>query len=126
MREDISSMTDEEVVDTYMKTIHQFMEEFSDKLQNKIRCRYIVDRDTIELDYYALRQTYSKNDTKLALSIFKKYVDILTMYTDILKFKYKDIEYYTGKTMTSSAVIGKNLYISNFPYKLPDESEDMK
>lgn len=76
------------------------------------------------MSYWSLKRTYSKDDAKVTLAIYKKCENILIMYINTLKFKYTDIEYESGKVGISSAVIGKELYIYNISFKLPREYEE--
>ena len=118
--EDIQRMTDDEIKDVFTKTIREYLAEFKESIRN-IDARYNMEPFEFYIDYFALKPTYSKDDAAKALAVFKKYENVLTTYLDILKMKYKDIEYQTQKTIVSSARIGKGLYVYNFPYGLPNE-----
>lgn len=130
--EDISRMEEDEVVKVIMTTLKEYVDEFYEKVtlncsipSKGISPRYITstigDQGDFIMDYFVLRPTYSKQNAKDALQIFNKYCDTLTLYLDVLKFEYKNIEYYVDKTGVSSSRIGKSLYVYNFPFKLPDE-----
>ena len=127
--DNILDMTEDKVVNLFLDSMKDYVDEFYSKVTTrcKIPGRGIIARfDTDKygdfyMDYSCLYNTYSKEDAKLALEIFKKYANIVSMYLDVLKFKYTDIEYEVTKTIVSSARIGKGLYVYNFPFSLPDK-----
>lgn len=127
--DNILDMAEDKVTSLFIDTMKDYVDEFYSKVTTrcKIPGRGIIARfDTDKygdfyMDYSCLYNTYSKEDAKLALEIFKKYANIVSMYLDTLKFKYTDIEYEVTKTIVSSARIGKGLYVYNFPFSLPDK-----
>ena len=131
-KDDIRNLEEDEVVKCFITTMKQYVDEFHDKVTTrcKIPGRGITARFStskygdFEMDYYCLYASYSKEDAKLALEIFKRYANIITMYLDVLKFKYNEIEYEISKTVVSSSKIGKGLYVYKFPFNLPDEYYD--
>lgn len=127
--DNILDMAEDKVINLFLDTMKDYVDEFYSKVTTrcKIPGRGIIARfDTDKygdfyMDYSCLYNTYSKEDAKLALEIFKKYANIVSMYLDVLKFKHTDIEYEVTKTIVSSARIGKGLYVYNFPFSLPDK-----
>lgn len=115
---DLLNMDEQKVVDIFIQTMKDYVDEFRRNVRG-IDVSYDLFPDYFYIRYYALRPTYTRQDTKKAAAIFDKYATILTMYLDILKFQYKDIEYYEDKTEVSSARIGKDLLVYNFPFTLP-------
>ncbi len=115
---------EDKTVKSILDAVDDFVEEFSKSVKG-IGCRYSVEpgvtTNHFYMDYSALRPTYTKEDAKKALSIFNKYANIITLYLDILKMKYSDLEYFVDKTPVSSAKIGRCLSVYDFPWELPEK-----
>lgn len=126
---DIDNMTDEELAKCFVNILKEYVDTFYDQVTStcKIKGKGIMARFSTEaygqndfyMDYSCIYPSYSKDDAKKALNIFKKYSDLITMYLDILRMKYPDIDYMIDKTQVSSSRIGKELYVSNLPFSLP-------
>lgn len=131
-KDDILNLEEDEIVKLFITTMKQYVDEFYNKVTSKCKIpgRGISARFSTSsygdfyMDYSCIYSSYSKEDAKLALEIFKHYLNIMTMYLDVLKFKYNEIEYEISKTIVSSSKIGKGLYVYNFPLKLPEEYYD--
>ena len=126
---DVSKLSDREIVENIINTMRDYVDEVYDKVTSKCKIpgKGIISRFSTNpygdfyMDYYCLYPTYSKEDAKQVLNIFKKYVDIISTQLDILKSMYSELEYEISKTEMSSSRIGRCLYVYNFPYKLPSE-----
>lgn len=117
-------MNNEEAVDMLMRTLEEYVQIFSDKLHRLYICRYTTTPTTIYMDYYVKKSSkYSEGYFEDALAIFNIYVDILIEFFDENNVR---IQYELKDIVKSSEVIGKSLYITDFSYKLPYESEEWK
>lgn len=127
---DIEKMSNEEITKLFLDLLNEYVKEFKEKITSKCKIkgkgisgRYSIQKyktTSFYIDYSCIYPTYTKETAKEALELFKKYANIITLYLDVLKFKYKDITYDIDKTIVSSARIGKCLNVENFPFDLPE------
>lgn len=126
---DLSKLTTEEIVENIITIMADYVDEMYNSVTSKckmpgkgISARFSTSSyGDFYMDYSCLYPTYSKEDAKQALNIFKKYANIISEQLDTIKSMYPELEYEITKTIMSSAKIGRGLYVYNFPYKLPDE-----
>lgn len=121
VEKNIMAMTEQRVVELLRDTMKEFVDTFTDKVTTKclpLDARYSCSKDSFYMDYSSIFRCYTKEQAKLALKIFNDYANTASLYIDILKLKYPDIEYTIEKTVVSSAKIGKGLYVYNFPFDM--------
>ena len=122
--EDIKNLSEEEIDKLFLRSLTQFLEDFKDANIRRIDARYCIDRNSFYIDYSAIQPGYSKETATKALEIFKKHSNTITMYLDVLKLKHPNIEYHIGKTIVSSARIGKTLDVYNLPFIIPYDNAE--
>ena len=71
----------------------------------------------LAIDYSSRKKLYTKDQAKDALNLFNIFSNNISMMLDIWNMCFPDdrFEYEIGKTMVSSAKIGKELYVYEVP-----------
>ena len=118
VEKNIMAITERKVVELLQNTMKEFVDTFTEKVTKycyPLDARYSCSGSDFYMDYSSTIRWYTKEQARTALKIFNTYANTMTMYLDMLKLKYPDIQYEIEKTVVSSAKIGKGLYVYNLP-----------
>lgn len=128
--QEILKKSEKELAELFINTLNEFVDRFNTEVTQKcpipargIDARWSSDipKTSFYMDYSCIyKYGYSKENAKKALDLFTTYARLITLYCDVLMFKYEGIGYAIEKTPVSSARIGKCLYVDGLPFEIAE------